>query len=77
MVRKDLLDYSEEIGKYDAHLVKILDYPDSAQMLGNTLIIVTSNNGIAMPNAKAFTLNMEYITYGHSMEGQNQARTGD
>lgn len=52
-VRSDLLDYAAEIEQYDRQLELTINYLDSLGMLDNTLIIVTSDNGIAMPHAKA------------------------
>ena len=53
IVRGDLLDYIVEIEWADRHLVKILNYLDSIGELDKTLIIVTADNGMPFPAAKA------------------------
>ena len=52
-IRSDLLDYAVEIEWFDRHLGDILDQLEKAGELENTLIIVTSDNGMAFPRAKA------------------------
>ena len=52
-VRQDLLDYAREIEWFDAHLGQILAELERAGELDNTFIIVTSDNGMAFPAAKA------------------------
>ena len=52
-VRDDILDYCFEIQWFDAHLGRMLDLLDEAGELENTLVIVTSDNGMAFPRAKA------------------------
>ncbi len=52
-VRHDLLDYAYEIEHFDSHLVRILQQLEEAQQLGNTLVIVTADNGMPFPRAKA------------------------
>lgn len=52
-IRKDLLDYAAEIEWFDSHLGKIIAQLEEAGELENTLIIVTSDNGMAFPRAKA------------------------
>lgn len=52
-VRKDLLDYCVEIEWFDQHLGKILDQLKDAGELENTLVIVTADNGMSFPRAKA------------------------
>ena len=51
--RSMLLDYANEIGHFDAHLGKILSHLDTEGRLENTIIIVTADNGMPMPRAKA------------------------
>ena len=51
--RSMLLDYADEINHFDTHLGKIIDSLDAAGELDNTLIIVTADNGMPMPRAKA------------------------
>lgn len=52
-VREDLLDYCFEIQWFDQHLVRMLELLDEAGELANTLVIVTSDNGMSFPRAKA------------------------
>jgi arylsulfatase A-like enzyme len=53
VVRSDLLDYGYEIERFDRELGQILDLLESAGELDNTLVIVTSDNGMPFPGAKA------------------------
>ncbi len=53
IVKGDLLDYSVEIEYQDAQLQKIINFLKSNGIFDNTLIIVTADNGMAFPNAKA------------------------
>jgi uncharacterized sulfatase len=48
-IRQDFLDYHREIEWQDAHLVRMLDYLEEIGELDNTIIVVTSDNGIQMP----------------------------
>lgn len=52
-IRSDILDYAVEIEHFDTHLGRILDAIEKAGELDNTLVIVTSDNGMAFPRAKA------------------------
>lgn len=52
-IRSDLLDYAVEIEWFDQQLGKILDQLAAVGELENTLVIVTSDNGMAFPRAKA------------------------
>ena len=52
-IRKDLLDYAFEIERFDEDLGKMLAIMEEAGELENTLVIVTSDNGMAFPRAKA------------------------
>lgn len=51
-VRNDLLDYAFEIEYFDAQLGKMLDQLEASGDLENTLIIVTSDNGMPFPRIK-------------------------
>jgi N-sulfoglucosamine sulfohydrolase len=55
IIRGDLLDYAVEIEWFDHHLAKMLNFLDSIGELENTIVIVTSDNGMAFPRAKANT----------------------
>lgn len=52
-VRGDMLDYAVEIEWADSHLSKMLEYLDSIGELNNTIVIVTADNGMPFPRAKA------------------------
>ncbi len=52
-IRSDILDYAVEIEHFDLHLGRILDRLEQAGELDNTLVIFTSDNGMAFPRAKA------------------------
>ncbi|MDA0196681.1 MAG: sulfatase [Bacteroidetes bacterium] len=51
-VRTDLLDYAYEIEYFDKHLNKMLRTLEERGELNNTLIIVTSDNGMPFPRIK-------------------------
>lgn len=53
VVRGDILDFATEVEWYDKQLGKILDKLESIGELDNTLIIITSDNGMPFPMAKA------------------------
>lgn len=52
-VRSDLLDYFLEIEWFDAQLGKMLAILEAQGELDNTMIVVTGDNGMAFPSAKA------------------------
>jgi N-sulfoglucosamine sulfohydrolase len=52
-IRGDMLDYAVEIEWFDLHLTRMLNYLDSLGELENTIVIVTSDNGMPFPRAKA------------------------
>ncbi|MCA8996906.1 MAG: sulfatase-like hydrolase/transferase [Planctomycetaceae bacterium] len=73
-VRSDLLDYAVEIEHFDAHLGRMLDHLAEMGELDNTLVIVTSDNGMAFPRAKAncfeYGIHMPLaICWGDQIEG--------
>jgi len=51
-VRNDILDYAFEIEHFDRHLVKMLEILRSKGDLDNTIVIVTSDNGMPFPRVK-------------------------
>lgn len=53
IVKADILDYVVEIEYYDSHLVKMIQILEERGELDNTIILVTSDNGMAFPHAKA------------------------
>ncbi len=52
-VRRDLLDYYFEVQQFDRDLGHIVETLERAGELDNTIIIVTSDNGMPFPRAKA------------------------
>jgi uncharacterized sulfatase len=53
IIRGDLLDYAVEIEWFDLHLQRMLAYLEETGELENTIVIVTSDNGMPFPRAKA------------------------
>lgn len=53
IIRGDLLDYAVEIEWFDLHLMRMLSYLEETGELENTIVIVTSDNGMPFPRAKA------------------------
>lgn len=53
IVRGDLLDYAVEIEWFDLHLQRMLEYLEETGELENTIVIVTSDNGMPFPRVKA------------------------
>ncbi|WP_316848423.1 sulfatase [Pedobacter psychrodurus] len=51
-VRNDLLDYAFEIEYFDKHLGRMLKMLEDKGQLHNTLIVVTSDNGMPFPRVK-------------------------
>lgn len=52
-IRGDLLDYAVEVEWFDLHLERMLNYLESIGELDNTIVIVTADNGMPFPRAKA------------------------
>jgi uncharacterized sulfatase len=52
VVKNDLLDYSYEIEWFDSHLGRMLGKLEEIGELNNTLIVVTSDNGMPFPRVK-------------------------
>jgi uncharacterized sulfatase len=53
VIRGDLLDYAVEIEWFDLHLQRMLEYLEKIGELENTIVVVTSDNGMSFPRAKA------------------------
>ena len=53
IVRIDMLDYFAEIEHFDRHLGRMLNLLEDCGELANTLVIVTADNGMPFPRAKA------------------------
>ena len=52
IVRNDMLDYAFEVEHFDRHLGRMVEALEKAGMLDNTLVIVTSDNGMPFPRVK-------------------------
>ncbi len=52
-IRSDMLDYAFEVERFDSDLGQMLDLLEKSGELENTLVIVTADNGIPIPRAKA------------------------
>ena len=52
-VRQDILDYYFEVQRFDRELGAIVESLERAGELDNTIVIVTSDNGMPFPRAKA------------------------
>jgi N-sulfoglucosamine sulfohydrolase len=52
VVRNDLLDYAFEVEHFDRHLGRMLDLLQRRGQLDNTLVVVTSDNGMPFPHNK-------------------------
>jgi len=52
-VRDDLLDYYAEVQRFDANVGEILKVLDASGRAENTLLVITSDNGLPFPHAKA------------------------
>ena len=51
--RSDVLDYLFEVEIFDEHLGRMLNHLESIGELNNTLVIVTSDNGMPFPRSKS------------------------
>lgn len=51
-VRQDMLDYALEVEHFDTHLGRMLASLERRGLLTNTLVIVTSDNGMPFPRGK-------------------------
>ncbi|HWR99823.1 MAG TPA: sulfatase [Prolixibacteraceae bacterium] len=51
-VRTDMLDYAYELEHFDSHLEKMVAELEKRGLLENTIVVVTSDNGMPFPRAK-------------------------
>ncbi|NDV59693.1 sulfatase [Bacteroides sp. 519] len=77
VIRGDMLDYAVEIEWADMHLTKMLHHLDSIGELDNTIVIVTADNGMAFPRAKAncfeYGVHVPFaISYPNGFPGKRQ-----
>jgi N-sulfoglucosamine sulfohydrolase len=73
-IRSDLLDYAVEIEWFDQHLGKMLKMLEEIGELDNTIVVVTSDNGMAFPRAKANLYEYGFrvplaISWGNNIKG--------
>jgi arylsulfatase A-like enzyme len=54
-VRNDMLDYAFEVEHFDRHLGRMLELLEQRGQLDNTLVVVTSDNGMPFPRSKGHT----------------------
>ncbi len=52
VIRNDMLDYAFEVEHFDSHLLQMLNLLESRGELDNTLVVVTSDNGMPFPRIK-------------------------
>jgi N-sulfoglucosamine sulfohydrolase len=75
-VRQDMLDYALEIEWFDKQLGKMLQMLKDAGELDNTVVVVTSDNGMAFPYAKAnlqeFGTHVPLAICGPGVRGKNR-----
>ena len=55
VVRNDMLDYAYEIEHFDRHLGRMIERLSDRGLLDNTVVIVTSDNGMPFPRVKGQT----------------------
>ncbi len=51
-VRNDMLDYAYEVEHFDTHLARMLKLLEDRGELNNTIVVVTSDNGMPFPRIK-------------------------
>ncbi|NOU61285.1 heparan N-sulfatase [Marinifilum sp. JC070] len=61
LIQSDIADYAVEIEWFDQHLGKMISFLEEQGELENTIIVVTADNGMPFPAAKANL--MEYGTH--------------
>jgi len=52
-VRSDVLDYLLEVQRFDSQVAALIEALEKAGELDNTIVVVTSDNGMPFPRAKA------------------------
>lgn len=53
LIKSDIADYALEIEWFDKHLGKMIKFLEEKDELENTIIVVTADNGMPFPSAKA------------------------
>jgi len=56
-VRGDMLDYAFEVEHFDRHLGRMLASLEKRGLLANTMVVVTSDNGMPFPHCKGYAYN--------------------
>lgn len=56
-VRNDMLDYAYEVENFDRHLSRMLSELEKRGLLENTIVVVTSDNGMPFPHDKGYAYN--------------------
>lgn len=56
-VRNDILDYAFEVENFDLHLSRMLAELEKRGLLENTIVVVTSDNGLPFPHCKGYAYN--------------------
>lgn len=54
-VRNDLLDYAFELEYFDGFILRIISDLEKRGMLDNTIIVITSDNGMPFPRSKGYS----------------------
>ena len=54
-VRTDLLDYAFELEYFDNYILKLISELEKRGILDNTLIVITSDNGMPFPRSKGYS----------------------
>ena len=57
-VRTDMLDYALEVEYFDQQIGKMMAILEARGMLSNTIIVITSDNGMPFPRVKGFQYEM-------------------
>jgi len=57
-VRNDMLDYAYEVENFDLHLARMLAELEKRGELENTIVVVTSDNGMPFPHCKGYAYNL-------------------
>ena len=53
IIRNDMLDYSLEVEYADSHLGQMIENLENRGLLGNTIVVFTSDHGMPFPRGKA------------------------
>ncbi|MEM9158118.1 MAG: sulfatase [Verrucomicrobiota bacterium] len=76
IIRDDVLDYALEIEWFDSHLERILNLLEERGEVDNTIVVVTADNGMPFPYAKAnlqeFGTRVPFVIAGKSYFAGNR-----